>query len=287
MQEEEASPKRAVELYLQSLERLCPSDTPLEQLNKAHPSTLEVARTAFAFFVQTKKYKEALLLAKRMVQLFSAFELESAANKALLSITALQLTLGDAVAAQQTYLQEHLSSAQYLRSKECEMADLLVLAFTNRDLDQLDKAKLHSHLPYLDRELQNLIRDLDIFAEGEAAVTASAATGGSARTGGAASKDALFRSSVPSTGKTPTSQHRAEVPPPPPPSNDWHALEEPPAAPQQDLLAELDALAIDEASAAPEVPTSDPAEAACPSSQEVPQGQQTAAEEEEDEIDLS
>ncbi len=99
---------------LVALEVLCPSSTPKSQLNSIHPASLELFRAALSFFISTAHYKEALTLANRMADIFLAFENESSMCKMFLTITLIQLTLGDAVQAQQTYLQEHLNSNTYL-----------------------------------------------------------------------------------------------------------------------------------------------------------------------------
>jgi predicted acyltransferase (DUF342 family) len=52
---------------------------------------------------------------------FVAFDLESSLCKTMTAVTLLHLTLGDFVKAQNVYLNEHLSNAQFIRSKECEL----------------------------------------------------------------------------------------------------------------------------------------------------------------------
>ncbi len=146
------------------------------------------------------------------------------------------------MAAQQSFLQEHLSNACYLRSRESELADLLVLAFNNRDLDLLDKAKLHTQLPYQDREVQALIRDLDIFAQWEGADANANAGGDEARAAPApaaaavvvADKSALFQT-APSCKHA--EQQQAAVGPQTVPSAADSAGEE---------VIDLDALVIEE-----------------------------------------
>jgi hypothetical protein len=99
-----------------------------------------------------------------MVPLFTAFDLESGVCKFLASVTVLQLHGGDVVKAQQTYLQEHLNIPMYMRSKECEFIDELVLACVNQDDDALDKAKMHPQVNYLDKEIQKLVKELSLFS---------------------------------------------------------------------------------------------------------------------------
>ena len=71
--------------------------------------------------------------------------------------------------AQQTYLQEHLGNSQYLRSKECELADDLLQALGQRDLDRLDAVKLHPHLFHQDPEVQHLFKGLSVMLLDEGA----------------------------------------------------------------------------------------------------------------------
>eukprot|EP01039_Chlorochromonas_danica_P002507 gene2507-2745_t len=166
-EEEGHDGKRAAELYLQAFDRLCPADTPVDQLARCPVSVLDISRSALAFLLRTKRFQEALPLVRRMAQVFGAMEIEGSMCKCFLTETVAQLALGDTVAAQQTFLQQHLNNTAYMRSKECEVADLLILAFNNSDIDQLDKAKMHPHIAFLDREVQNVLRGLDLFAQWE------------------------------------------------------------------------------------------------------------------------
>lgn len=128
-----------------------------------------MARTLFSFFLRQKLYEEARKFGPRAVEIFQAFNLESGACKVLASITVLQIMTGDVIRAQQTYLQDHLSIPYYMRSKECEFIDVLILACINQDDDLLDKAKMHPQLNYLDAEIQTIVRQLSLstLIEGE------------------------------------------------------------------------------------------------------------------------
>eukprot|EP00981_Chlorochromonas_danica_P002020 scaffold413_cov176-Ochromonas_danica.AAC.16 len=157
----------AVTVDFSPFDRLCPADTPVDQLARCPVSVLDISRSALAFLLRTKRFQEALPLVRRMAQVFGAMEIEGSMCKCFLTETVAQLALGDTVAAQQTFLQQHLNNTAYMRSKECEVADLLILAFNNSDIDQLDKAKMHPHIAFLDREVQNVLRGLDLFAQWE------------------------------------------------------------------------------------------------------------------------
>lgn len=78
-------------------EVVCPTSTSVAQLRHIHPSSLELLRGALSFLVTSAHCKEALELAARMADIFRACEAENSMCKALLSVTILQLHLGDYV----------------------------------------------------------------------------------------------------------------------------------------------------------------------------------------------
>jgi len=155
--------KKAEDTYFKAINILCPDDTPLEAIKKCHPSLIELLRSALTFLLRCQAYQSALTLSRKMIKVFQAFELEAALCKAMASVTVIQLTLGDVVAAQQTYLQEHLNNALYIRSKECELMDNLLMACNNMDADLLDKVKMDPQLQYFDGEMQKLVRQVALF----------------------------------------------------------------------------------------------------------------------------
>ena len=53
----------------------------------------------------------------------------------------------------------------YLKSKECELADTLILAFQSSDREKLEQAKRSVEMNYLDVEMQKMGRSLVLFDE--------------------------------------------------------------------------------------------------------------------------
>lgn len=231
-----------------ALEVLCPKNTPKEQLNQCHPIIVDILRNLMTFLVKAKYYSDAIAIAGRIVEISQAFDIESNMCKALASITVLQLTMGDVVKAQQTYLQEHLSNAQYIKSKECELIDLLVMACNQQDMDLLDKAKLHPQVHFLDFEIQKLIKNISLFGfednNEEPAL---------AQTVAAASKASLFQTKAtpkPSAKAAPPAPAPVPAPAPPAPTANVsnHTPPPPPAQKDhvEDIQSSLDNLHVDE-----------------------------------------
>ena len=155
-------PEQAKLLYDKGCDMAFPLNTPKERISQLHPGSLEIFRDKFNFLLKQSMYIEALAHAERMISLFQAFGSDNSMTKTMLAITILYLTLGDVVKAEQTYLQEHLNNTTYLNSKECKLADELVMAFKNFDVELLDKTLSSPDLNYIDREIQNLARKLTL-----------------------------------------------------------------------------------------------------------------------------
>lgn len=98
---EDIDPVKAMEHYKKAIEVACPASMTPANMAQLHPSTLDLFRNAAAFYVRTKKFKEALALYTRMVTIYKAYQTESNMCKAMLSVTILQLALGDAVQVRQ------------------------------------------------------------------------------------------------------------------------------------------------------------------------------------------
>jgi len=165
---EDVDANAAESQYVQALEVMFPppirNDTPQQIASQIAPTTVDVIRNNLSFLVRLRKKSEALVLAQEiMVPIFNAMDMPGALHKTLASITILQLSLGDANKAQQTYLQEHMNVQGYLASKECELSDDLVMAFTTADIDKLTKAQKSYEMNHLDMEVSKLGRQLTIF----------------------------------------------------------------------------------------------------------------------------
>lgn len=154
---ENADAKGAHALYKKAMGVLCPQNQPKS------PIAPDIIRNIFSFLVRNRLLDDALAFAPDMVQIFQICKLETAVYKVLASVTVIQLAQGDAVKAQQTYLQEHLNVPGYLSSRECELADNLTMAFSANDLEKLDKAKRSPEMHYLDFDVQSLGKTLSLF----------------------------------------------------------------------------------------------------------------------------
>ena len=143
---------------------LCPSETRPDEMAQCPVIALEMFRSYFRCLVLLKGPHESLIpVANRMIDLFQGFGSESSLCKMMLTVTLLELHGGDVVRAEQTYLNSHLNNSVYIKSKECEVADLYVLAFKRQDITKLDEAKGHMQLNYLDAEIQAIARNLSLF----------------------------------------------------------------------------------------------------------------------------
>jgi hypothetical protein len=151
-------PPRTV-LFLTACNMVCPSDTPDEALGSIHPNSLNILRDTMAFLlllgtaataaapvadsaegknsVDAIRDGSALKHEQLMVRVFTAFEMESSMCKAMCAVTVIQLTMGDVVQAEQTFLQEHLNNKQYLNSQECRLAEMFINAIKNHDVDKV------------------------------------------------------------------------------------------------------------------------------------------------------
>lgn len=153
---------KAQSVFLQACERMFPKATPADAVAKLHPKVLDIFRDAFLFFVTEKMFSFALSTARRSIEIFTAFESDVSLCKMLTSVTIIQLSAGNVVQADDTFLQEHLSIAVYLRSKECALAEDLLTAMKSRDVEKLDAAQRSPDLTYLERDVQALAKTLTI-----------------------------------------------------------------------------------------------------------------------------
>jgi hypothetical protein len=154
----------AVDLYCKSCDMLCPTDTPPHEMGNCPVISLEMFRSYFKCLILLKGPHESLIpVANKMIDLFQGFGSDSSLCKMMLTVTLLELHGGDVVRAENTFLNSHLNNAVYIKSKECEVADLFVLAFKRQDITKLDEAKTHMQLNYLDSEIQPIARNLSLF----------------------------------------------------------------------------------------------------------------------------
>jgi hypothetical protein len=138
--------------------------------------TLEIYRSYFTFLLSTRNYTESLALATRMCQLFEAHGSESSMCKCMAAVTIIQLTLGDIVLADRTFLQSHLSVPNYIKSFECALAEEFIQAVKEHDAERLEAAQKSHRLSYLDRDIQVLARKLSVYKPKEKKALVAAAS---------------------------------------------------------------------------------------------------------------
>lgn len=161
----------AIDLAKRACELLCPLDTPKSSISSCHPTTLDTYREYFRMTIinfnnsndsRPKVILPIISVANRMVDIFEAYGSESSMCKMMLTVTFLQLTMGDVVAADQTFLQDHLNNRVYIKSKECELAEDYINAFKMQDIEKLESAQRAIHMNYLDKEVQVLGKKLTL-----------------------------------------------------------------------------------------------------------------------------
>lgn len=158
----------AIRLYTKSIDIQYKPSMNESQIKQLAPPIIEILRNLFLLLVREKMHTEALTLTDIMINVFIAFGLESSLCKTMIAVTLLNLTLGDFVKAKNVYLNEHLNNKQFIRSKECELTDLFITAYSNDDIVSFDKAKASYYLnSNLDPEIRRLALDLSLIsAEG-------------------------------------------------------------------------------------------------------------------------
>ena len=82
--------------------------------------------------------------------------------RAYVTTSILQLSIGDVVAAEQTFVQEHLQSSAYLKSNESELADDMIRAVKLFDDEALEKAQKYRAMQSLDPCVRALAMTLKV-----------------------------------------------------------------------------------------------------------------------------
>jgi hypothetical protein len=122
---------------------------------------LEVLQRAFKFYLTAKeppRLEDAMKTSELLCRVSAAMYSDSVLWRTQAAITVLQLHARDVVAAEQTYIQEHLARAGYASSKEAEVVDELISAYRACDEEQLAAVQRSRGLFYLDREVKDLVR---------------------------------------------------------------------------------------------------------------------------------
>jgi hypothetical protein len=197
-------------------------DTPKADIKSGPILTLECYKFYFnlllAQFVtakDSKLQKRLFQVAKFMCDMFQSFELESSACKMMLTVTIMQLHLGDVILAEQTMLNDHFGSKDYLASKECEVAEELIQSFKMADVDRLETTQAMVQLNYLEfNPVIQMAKRLSIFQSDEgngndesyssASVTSStsASFSSGSKSSSSSSSSSVFASSKTTTSNT-------------------------------------------------------------------------------------
>lgn len=133
----------------------------METQDKPHYA-IECFRKALGFTVKVKKYQEALALIQRIIPICTALNQPSNVHKYCLSITILQLAIGDVVAADRTFT-EHLQDDSYLHSDECKLAEDLIIPFKNGNDEALQETLKNQGYNYLDNQIARLAKKLSVY----------------------------------------------------------------------------------------------------------------------------
>lgn len=151
--------------FYKAINLLCPEDAPKQNLDKVNINVLEMFRNTFTYLLHNDKYEEALKFAKdRMVDVLVALEMEPTICKTMATITLLQLTLGDVVAADRTFL-DYLGNSMYIKSKECRLAETFLMAMKNYNIEMLDSAQASEDLFLLEKDVIVIAKGLSVMGE--------------------------------------------------------------------------------------------------------------------------
>ena len=157
-------------------------------MSKVSANAVEIFRHAICFNLSYRRFKELIPLLDRLTVLLQAFDLQSGMCKLMLSVTLVQLHIGDVVGvsdieiiasqlfncypcslqADKTFLQTHLNNSVYLNSNECAVAENFLNAFKNYDIEELDKARGPTSVMYVDPDFQDFARALTFMSAAHA-----------------------------------------------------------------------------------------------------------------------
>lgn len=157
---EGASEEETAEYLNEAVEILLPSGSSYTDLKRGDVRGVDVLKKLLNFDLSKSRLSQAMDDALRLVRACEAFGQESLLKRALATVTVLQLTNKDVIAAEDTYIQEHLPKSDYASSKEAEIVDSLISAFRSTDEGQLQDVQRHPNLFYLDREVKDLVLKL-------------------------------------------------------------------------------------------------------------------------------
>ncbi|KAJ6245716.1 gamma-soluble nsf attachment protein [Anaeramoeba flamelloides] len=142
--------KNAIELY--------------ELEEKEHFGT-ETYRRAVAMCVKNKNFEDAIVMLDSCVKVFQKLNQPSSLHKAFLSYTIIYLTMDQFENAEKKNQKCLSIDQEYLRSNEFEAANGLLDAFESYDEEKLKEAKKHRALKYVDNQVGQLARKIELGSE--------------------------------------------------------------------------------------------------------------------------
>ena len=143
---------------------LIPFDSTDDALKNCDVKGIEVLKKLLKCHMTGVDKEKALGTARFLGRVSEAFGQDTLLWKCLASESALQLASKDVIAAEHTYIQEHLSKSGYGSSKEAEIIENLINAFKNSDENELHTVQKSPDLFYLDREAREMVLGLAISA---------------------------------------------------------------------------------------------------------------------------
>jgi hypothetical protein len=150
---ESTSVDRASDLYAEACTLLLAQDRGFMGVN--------TFRGALQFNLKNNKWKESLALLEQMVVIFKSVNQGNNLAKSWLSITIVQLTMNDFVAAERSFTL-HLQDSEYLKAPECELEEDLIQAYNNMDQIALEDALKKQGWNFLDNQVIRLVKKLRI-----------------------------------------------------------------------------------------------------------------------------
>lgn len=205
-------PAAAPPLYRRAAKLLLPPDAVNSpgRLRSLHPTVGESLRTIFTYFLgrdDPALLPDLISLARGMLALYEAQEMEASACKMRSVSVLLQLEAGDVVAADKLFV-EYLGVNAYLKSIDCRITEEYLIAFKFHDHDRLEAAVKSPDNYVFDREVQALCKRLTFMRSskgkdkgpgGTAVSPPPTADSAASNAAGAASKQALFGKKLPTS----------------------------------------------------------------------------------------
>ena len=143
---------------------LIPFNSTDKALQNCDVKGIDMLKKLFKHHMTGNDREKSLSTARFLARVSEAFGQDTLLWKCLASESILQLAGKDVIAAEQTYIQEHLTKAGYGSSKEAEIVEKLINAFKSSNEQQLQLVQKSPNLFYLDRETKDMVLRLTITA---------------------------------------------------------------------------------------------------------------------------